>query len=221
MGGEVFRIIRDAVLKQGVIPVELNVEYRVVYSTLQGNMPVNDRIHGSILDIPVDLRLEYTTLPNTYGTYPVNRSFSGTIGDTPLEGRMAYTMIYSTIAGNFPVNTGIDLTANGIQYHLDMPVKYALGRGRGSGSGGGGGSKKKRYESVFIRGKMMSADELPGGGTDSGISFEVHRPISAGIEGIIEDVKVDLHFTYTYFINTSSGRNPINNYLCGTLKAVA
>jgi len=220
MGGESLQIIREAVLTNGVIPVELNVEYRVVYSTLQGNMPVNNRVHGSILDIPVDLRLEYTTLPNTYGTYPVNRYFSGTVGDTPLEGRMAYKMIYSTIAGNFPINTGIDLSVDGVQYHLDMPIQSALGRGRGSGTGGGGGSKKKKFESAFVRGKMMSGDEIPDGG-DGGMSFEVHRPISAGIEGILGDVKVELRFTYAYFINTSSGRNPINNYLSGVLKAVA
>jgi hypothetical protein len=220
MGGEALRTIREAVLRQGEVPVELNVEYRVVYSTLQGNMPVNDRIHGSILGVPVDVRLETTTVPNTYGAFPVNRYFSGSIGDTPIEGRMAYTLRYSTIAGNFPVNTGIDLTVDGAQYHLDMPVKFALGRGRGSGSAGGGGSSKKKYSSVFVRGKMMSADEVPGGG-EGGMSYEVHRPISAGIQGVIEGVQLDLRFSYTYFTNTSSGQNPINNYLSGVLKAVA
>lgn len=217
MVGEALRTIQEAVLRQGEIPVELNVESRVVYSTLQGNMPVNDRIHGSILGVPVDLRLEITTVPNTYGAFPVNRYFSGSIGDAPVEGRMSYTLRYSTIAGNFPINTGIDMTFDGIKYHLDMPIKFALGRGRGSGSSGGGGPRKRMVAPKFISGKLVTAEDSSSG--DGGNAYEVHRPISAGIQGVIEGVQIDLQFSYTYFTNTSSGRNPVNNYLRGVLKA--
>ncbi|MGC9327244.1 MAG: hypothetical protein ACP5I1_06400 [Candidatus Hinthialibacter sp.] len=223
MGGEALSIIREAVLNQGIIPVELQMEYRVVYSTLQGNMPVNDKIHGSILDFPVELRLEYTTMPNNYGSFPVNHRFMGMIGDTPVKGRMDYQMIYSTIAGNFPVNTGLEILFEGNRYHLDMPIQYALGRTRGAGSGMGGGSggpKAKRIsDPKYKGGKMVEADEMAGG--DDGISFEVHRPICAGIQGAIADIIVDLHFSYTYYTNTSSGRNPINNLLSGCLRSAA
>ncbi|MBN2329646.1 MAG: hypothetical protein JXR73_21070 [Candidatus Omnitrophica bacterium] len=222
MGGAALSTIREAVLNQGIIPVELHVEYRVVYSTLQGNMPVNDKIHGSILGFPVNLRLEYTTMPNTYGSFPVNNRFMGMIGDTPVQGKMGYQMIYSTIAGNFPVNTGLDILCDGVKYHLDMPTQYALGRARGGGSGmggGGGGKVKKVVAPKFKAGKMIEVDETAGG--DSGISFEVHRPICAGIQGVIADIMVDLHFSYTYYTNTSSGRNPVNNFLSGCLRSAA
>ncbi len=217
MGGEALRVIRDTVHSQGAVPVRLRVEYRVLFSTLQGNMPVNDRIHGEILDIPIDLRLEHTVVPNIYGTYPVDYRFHGSIGDVPVSGKMGYTLVYSTIAGNFPVNTDITMNMNGKEYRLDMPRKFALGRARGSGSGGSGGGGKRRLSMRYSKGVLV-VDDGTGGG--EGSTFEVHRPISAGIEGIIDDVHIQLHFSNTYYTNTNGGRSPINHLLTGFLQAV-
>jgi len=216
MGREALSAIRDAVRLQKAIPIDLKVEYGVVYSTLQGNMPVNDRIHGSILDIPVNIRLEYTIMPNTYGSFPVNFRFLGTIGDMHIHGKMPYTMVYSTIAGNYPINTGIDIQMNGALYHLEMPRTMLLGRARGSGTGSGGGKAKRVFAPRFVRGKMLLVDEIGGGGT--GAYYETCRPVPSGIRGMIEDIEVDLRFNHTYYLNTSSGRNPINNRLFGFLR---
>ncbi len=223
MGSDALQAIREAVHAQKVIPVELDMGYKVVFSTLQGNLPVNNRISGSILDIPVDLRLDYSIIPNTGGSLPVNSVLDGFIGDAHIQGRMMHKMVFSTIAGNIPVNTGIEFKNNGARYHLEMPISFALGAARGGGlkssSGGGGIAKKKSLAPKYIAGKMIQPDDLPDDAGSSG-SSEAGRPIPGGIRGVIEDIQIDFRFSFTYYCNTSSGRNPINNRLTGEIRAV-
>lgn len=217
MSSSVLSKIRETVLREKVVPIEFDFGYRVIFSTLQGNMPINDRIRGNILDVPVDLKLEYSIIPNTFGSYPVNTRLRGVIGDTPILGRMMYKIVYSTIAGNFPVNTGIELKTGDKRYHLKMPITMALGAARGGGLGGGAVRKKRVFAPKFIRGKMLIRDEVSTGG--GGMLSEAGRPIVAGIRGVMEDVEIDLEFSFTYYCNTSSGRNPINNRIHGFLRA--
>ena len=43
------------------------------------------------------------------------------------------------------------------------------------------------------------------------------RPIP-GITGTVGDIEIDLKFQFTYYINTSSGRSPINIRAVGVLR---
>jgi hypothetical protein len=221
MGADALQAIRDAVHAQKVIPVEMDMGYKVVFSTLQGNIPVNNRISGSILDIPVDIRLDYSIIPNTGGSLPVNTVFDGFIGDTHIQERMMHKIVFSTIAGNIPVNTGIEFKSNnGARYRLEMPISFASGSARGgSMASSDGGGKKKSLEPKYIAGKMIQPDDLPddGGG---GIASEAGRPLPGRIYGVIEDIEIDFRFSFTYYCNTSSGRNPINNRLTGEIRVV-
>ncbi len=221
MGYDGLAQIRDYVKRDRVVPVALEMRYRAVYSTLQGNLPVNDRIRGTIVDVPVDLRLEYTVVPNVVCCFPVNHYLNGTIGDTPVRARMLWQLIFNTLAGNIPVNTGIEWFVDGKRYQLHIPYTFrsATARGGGGLSGGGGSTRKKYAPPKYIRGRMMESGG--GGGAGGGISYEIGRPIAAGLRGQIADVAVDLRFTYSHYTNTSSGRNPINVRAAGFLRDAA
>ena len=222
MGYESLARIREYVKRDGVVPVTLDLRYRAVFSTLQGNLPVNDRIWGMIVDVPLDLRLEYTVVPNIVCSFPVNHRLTGTIGDTPVQARMTWKLIFNTLAGNIPVNTGIEWHAGGKRYRLNIPYTFrpATARGGGESGGGGGGGKKKVFEPKYVRGRMVEVDNSKGGGGNS-ISFENGRPIPCGLRGQIEDVAIDLRFMDVYYTNTSSGRNPINRRATGFLRDTA
>ncbi|RJP20330.1 MAG: hypothetical protein C4527_25225 [Candidatus Omnitrophota bacterium] len=219
--------LRDAVRMRGELPVDLELKYKVVFSTLQGNLPVNCGIVGTISGIPIDLEMGYTVIPNTMGSFPVNTGLSGTIGDVPFSARMPYKIVFSTIAGNIPINTGMQWESNGKTYFLRMPYSLVPGAARGGGPGSGGvnisgasGMKaRKMVAAKFIRGKMMQPDEMPTSGAV--IPSEAGRPICTGIHGCIDNVVVDIRFRFTYFCNTSSGRNPINIRAIGCVRAAA
>lgn len=221
MGYEALARIRNYVKRDRVVPVTLEMRYRAVYSTLQGNLPVNDRIRGMIVDVPVDLRLEYTVVPNVVCCFPVNHYLTGTIGDTPVQARMLWKLMFNTLAGNIPVNTGIEWYVEGKRYQLQIPYTFKLGTARGGGGlgAGGGGTRKKFAAPKYVRGRMVES-ENKGGGGDS-IGFELGRPIAAGLRGLIQDVEINLRFSYNYYTNTSSGRNPINVRAVGFLRDAA
>ncbi len=219
--GDALVSLRDEIRKQGEIPVDLELKYKVVFSTLSGNLPVNNAIVGTILDFPVQLELKYTVIPNTSGHFPVNTLLHGTIGEEYFEAKMPYKIVFSTIAGNIPINTGIAWQAVNQQYFLHMPYSLVPGAARGDGensaaSGTSGMKAKKAVAPKFARGKMIQPDELPIG--DSKIPSEAGRPICTGIYGHIGDIEVDIGFRFTYFCNTSSGRNPINVRALGFLR---
>ena len=219
MGSGALQHIYQEIRKQGQLYIDLKFGYMVIFSSLQGNLPINNTITGSILDLPVNLKLDYAIIPNTKGNYPVNNRIFGTIGDTEIEVGMSYKMVFSAIAGNIPVNTGLFWKWNGKEYSLYMPYTLLPAAARGAMAGAGGGPKKKRIsDPKFKGGKMIEVDEMSGG--DNGISQEAGRPVCTGVIGKIEDVKVDLNFSYTYYCNTSSGRNPINNRIKGFLSIV-
>ncbi len=221
MGGHALETIRSQVKSQGEIPVQLELSYKVIFSTLQGNLPVNNRVRGHILDFPVNLELSYTIIPNTGGSFPVNSRIQGTIGDSEIKARMPYKMVFSTIAGNIPVNSAIQWKSNGTTHQLRMPHTLVSG---GTLTGGGpaistsGMKATKVVEVKFKGGKMIEKE--PGSTADEKIPSEAGRPICTGIIGAIGDIELDLRFSFTYFCNTSTGRSPINTRLKGVLRSL-
>ncbi len=216
MGSEALDYFREEVKKQGQVPVDLELKYTVVFSTLQGNLPINNQVQGSISGIPVDLELAYKIIPNTMGDFPVNTRLEGTIGDFFFEAEMPYKIVFSTIAGNIPVNSGIKWNSNGKVYHLEMSYSLVPAAARGGGGSESGGKKKRQLAPKFIRGKMVTPDELPQG--EEKIPSEAGRPVCNGIYGQIEDIEIDINFHFTYYCNTSSGRNPVNVRAVGFLR---
>lgn len=219
MGSQALETIRSQIKSQGEIPIHLDLGYKVIFSTLQGNLPVNNRVTGKILDFPVDLELGYTVIPNTGGSFPVNSEIHGTIGDAEIDARMSYKMVFSTVAGNIPVNNGVQWKVNGTTYGLDMP--YTLVTGAALTGAGIAKSKvvraKRVFDAKFIRGKIIQVDVVNVGGH---IAQEAGRPICTGIMGMIEDIEVDARFSFTYFCNTSTGRSPVNTRLDGVLRLI-
>ncbi|MEW6234632.1 MAG: hypothetical protein AB1656_04535 [Candidatus Omnitrophota bacterium] len=209
--GSAIDLLRKRVKREGQVPISLDIDYAVIFSSLQGNLPINNQAKGTIGDIPVELQFEHSIVPNTMGSFPINTLLTGMIGDDPVRAKMTYKIVFSTIAGNIPVNTGISWKHEGKEYFLTMPYTLvpAAARGGGAGSGGSTGRKAKRvFTPKFSRGKMIQVDEVISG--SGGPSQEAGRPICKGIFGMIDDIEVNLQFDYTYYINTSSGRNPIN-----------
>lgn len=215
MSATAIEYIYKQVKEQGQIAIDLNLEYDIVFSTLYGNLPINNRVVGNILDIPVDLQLEYTLIPNTKGAYPVNTRLIGTIGDQEFHAQMPYKMVFSTIAGNIPINKGIKWSWAGEDYFLTMPYTLIPAAARGM-MGIGGGIKTKKFKAPqFKGGKMIQPEEIPDSGEP--VMSEAGRPLCKGIYGVIKDIDIDIRFTYTYYCNTSSGRNPINTRAKGFL----
>jgi len=204
--------LRQRVKREGQVPISLEIDYAVIFSALQGNLPINTQAKGMIGDIPVNLQFEHSIVPNTIGSFPINTLLTGTIGDVPVRAKMGYKIVFSTIAGNIPINTGISWKNEDNEYFLKMPYTLvpAAARCGAIGPGSASGMKaKKVLRPKFVRGKMIQPDEIKvsGGG---GPSQEAGRPICTGVFGAIDDIEVNLRFDYTYYINTSSGRNPIN-----------
>ncbi len=204
----------DYVKQNQTIGVDLKFSYKVVFNALHGNFPVNSGISGSLLNIPVDLRFSYHIVTNTKGNFPVNSWLKGYIGDEFINARMNYTTLYNTIAGNMPINTGITFEVNGENHTLRMPTRWAIAPARGSGMGGG---KKKGYRIVqkVLKGQIQEIEETGEG--DGGPSQNTGRPLPAGIYGTIGELKFDIDFSYTYFTNTITGRNPVNNHARGLI----
>jgi hypothetical protein len=214
---DVFQSIRAQVKEHGEIPVELDMGYTVLFSTLSGNLPINDKITGQILNFPLNLTLRYNQIPNTMGYFPVNTRAFGTLGDAEIEAELKYRMYFSTIAGNIPVVNQVIWNWNGQMYRLKVPTTFvtaaALGGGRGevkSKKVHGGGDAK------YVKGVLKQPDEIKDTGT--GILQEAGRPIPQGITGTVGDIEIDLKFQFTYYINTSSGRSPINIRAVGVLR---
>ena len=219
MGVNAFDRLREAVKAHGTVPVDLELKYSVIFNTLQNNLPVNSAVVGNILDIPVDLELRSAMIPNTIGHFPVNTWLFGTIGDYPFAARMNYRMIFNTITGHIPVNTGMEWSSGGKQYSLSLPYYFLSATARGSGMRGGGGGKTKKFlKPIYLRGKMILPDQIKTEGAR--IPTETGRPICSGLAGIVEDIQVQIRFRHAYYTDVSSGRNPINIRALGTLKYV-
>jgi len=216
----VYNTLLEAVKSSPKIDLNFDLSYKVVFSALHGNFPVNSAIQGSILDFPVDLRLEYHIYTNTKGNFPVNSCLRGTIGGEAFFAKMNYKAMYNTIIGNMPVNTGITVKWNDARQFLRMPTRWAIAPARGSGMGGGG---KKKFGMHTIRkvrgGQIIEVDNVGDG--DGGPSQNSGRPLPAGLHGRIGDLLLDIDFSYTYFTNTITGRNPINNKATGTIRLAA
>ncbi len=209
MAQELLDRLHTEIQNQGRLPIELELEYTVIFSTLHGNLPINKAVKGILLDMPVDLELEYIIIPNTKGSFPVNTKIHGTIGEFPISADMTYKIVFSTIAGNIPVNTGIKWKANGKNdfLRMDYSLVPAMARGELATSSGGGG-KKRVSAPKFKGGKMVEENEM-GNGAGGGAS-EAGRPVNSVLYGIVDHLEIHLKFNYTYYCNTSSGRNPIN-----------
>lgn len=214
MSSMTLQAIRAHVKEHGEIPIELDLGYTVVYSTLQGNFPINNRVTGSILNFPVNLRLDSMVISNTSGSLPVNTRLSGMIGDTQIRARLKHRMAFSTIAGNIPINTALVIPAENAEYRLRMETTYVTGSAIGAAKGDGGG-KKGKVTRKFIGGQLREVEGTGGGG---GIPQEAGRPLISAIHGRIEDVVIDLRMQYTYYCDTSSGRSPINVRAIGFLR---
>lgn len=217
---EVYNKLLNHVQNNQTVDVDLDLQYKVVFSALHGNYPVNSGIVGTILDIPVDLRLEYHIVTNTKGNFPVNSSLKGTIGDELITARLDYRPVYNTITGNMPVNTGISINWNGAKHYLRMPTRWAIAPARGSGMGGGVKKKFGMHTVQKVKAGYVvevDANEDAGGGP----SQNSGRPIPAGLNGNIGDLQFDIEFSYTYFTNTITGRNPVNNKAIGTIRYAA
>ena len=218
MGGSALEIIQKQVEENGFVPVDLELGYKVLYSTLQGNLPINHAVKGEICGLPVHLQLHHRTIPNTQGSYPVNTGFTGTIGDTPVKADMPYKIVFSLSAGNIPVNTGVEWKTPEGKVILKMPFSMipAFARG-GSAPGGGGGKKHGRARVVYAKGVMKVVE---GSGGDSHIACEAGRPVCSALKGQFGNLEINCHFVYTYFVNAGSGRNPVNTRLVGEIRKV-
>ena len=215
MSTSIWEKIREEVKKTGSLPLELDLTYTVIFSSLMGNVPVNSGVKGTIAEIPLHFAFRHILIPNTKGSFPVNTMMEGAIGDERFSARMPYTVVFSAIAGNIPVNTGIDWNYNGNVYHLNMPLTWVTAFARGMEKV----TVKKMKKIVapkFIRGRMMEVDDSAP--PPEPPSQEAGRPIPAGLFGCIGDIEVNCKFRYSYYINTSSGRNPINTKAIGALQ---
>lgn len=198
-------------------------------------------------EIPVDLRMEYTTVFNTLsGNYPINNRIRGEIEGVPIILILRYRSV-PNISGHFPVNTRVEGTIGDTPILATMkhqvvfstlsgniPVnteaivthegqKYTLdlpiSRQIGANRGKKGGPKNK-YAAVqmkFVAGQQVEV----GGSGGSGIAGEAGIPFPAGLKGVLGDIEIDLTFRQTYFCNTSSGRTPVPNRAIGFLRKVA
>lgn len=207
--------LRELVQTQGEVPVDLKMEYTTVFNTLSGNYPVNSRIVGEIEGVPVDLILRHRSVPNITGHFPVNTRAEGTIGGTPVEATLKHRVIFSTLAGNIPVNTEAIVSQNGNTYRLNLPTTRQVGATRGKR--GGAKNPFAALQTKFVAGQQVAV----GGGGEGGIAGEAGIPISAGLQGVLGDVEIDIAFSTTYFCNTSSGRSPVPNRAVGVLRKVA
>lgn len=218
MGENALQSIYETVIKQGSVPVDLNLSYKVIFSTLNGNLPINNRIYGKILEYPVDLKLDYMVIPNTITSYPVNTRLSGVIGDVPVEADLSYKIVFSTIAGNIPVVSEIVFQSDNKVYRLNVPYRLVTGSALPTIKGGSLKKKKRVIDPKYKGGRLI---EESGGASGPGIISEASRPIVSGIYGTIENIQFNLQLGFTYFCNTSSGRNPIPNRIVGDLSLVA
>jgi hypothetical protein len=216
MGETALDVIRTQIGEHGEVPVQLKLGYKVLFSSLNGSLPINDTISGELCGFPVKIRLGHISIPNTAGSYPVNTTLSGTIGDTPVKARLNYKIVFSTIAGNIPVNTGVEWTLGGEKIQLRTPFAMipAFARGAGKSSGGGVATGLK----LEIKYKKGVATEVMSSGDEGGPPQEAGRPVCSKLLGHIGDLEVDCQFGHTYYINTGSGRNPINISLCGVIR---
>ncbi|MBD3265371.1 hypothetical protein GF373_01770 [bacterium] len=218
MGESALQVIQQQVEQQGEIPVDLKLDYKVLPSSLSGNLPINNKISGELAGMPVDIEMGYTLIYGPHGSYPVNNSLSGTIGDSLVEANLPYKIVFASIAGNIPVNTGVEWTCEGRRESLE--TSYALvpafARSGGGGSGGskGGGLK---LEIKYVRGVPTEVETMGGG---SGPPCEAGRPLIQSLLGRVNGLEVDCRFQYTYYINASSGRNPVNTRLVGVIRKV-
>lgn len=208
--------LRELVREKSRIEVNLDLDYTVWYSTLHGNYPYNNGIHGNIEGIPISLRFTGKTVPNTFGTFPVSDKLEGKIGDSKIEGRFTDQIVFSAIVGNVPVNDGVVVQCGGKEYKLKFKSSRAPGAIRNAAGGGGGSKKVNPTGTVFKRGKLMDASELPGGGGKT--MYEASIPIVSELHGTIEDIEVCLKFNPIYFTDTTSRRTPINRHATGYLK---
>lgn len=213
MPGESLHRLISYIQEHGELAVDLSMEHTVVYSSLQGNYPINHRIRGQILGMPVEIRLYSQIVPNTMGSYPVNSRAEGRIGDDPFVARLDHRMVFSSIAGNIPVNTRAVLP-NGFG-QLNIPIGYMVGATRGRRGGGGAKKMSRKVKIIHKAGQMIVLEGEGGGGGSLG---EANIPMSSGLQGRLGDIEIDLRFQATYFCNSSSGRTPINRRAVGVLR---
>ncbi|MDX9754411.1 MAG: hypothetical protein RBU29_10645 [bacterium] len=215
MGESALAVIQKQVEEQGKLPVDLNIGYQVLFSSMTGSLPINHRVTGELAGLPVDLQLGYTMIKDPSGGFPVNTSLRGRIGDTVVQAKLNYQVVFSSIAGNIPVNTGVEWEMDGEKICLTMPTAYVSAFARAGGMQSAGGAKTGlKMEVKYKQGVMVEVEGGGGGGAPS----EAGRPIPQGVQGCIGDLLVDCRFSYTYFINCSSGRNPINTRLKGVIR---
>ncbi|MBZ0256168.1 hypothetical protein K8I31_08905 [bacterium] len=208
--------LRELVREKGCLEVNLELDYTVWYSTLHGNYPYNNGIHGDIEGIPISLRFTGKTVPNTFGTFPVSDKLEGNIGDCKMEGRFTNQIVFSAIVGNVPVNDGVVIRCGGKEYKLKFKISRSPGAIRNAAGGGGGSKKVNPTGTVFKRGKLMDASELKGGGGKT--MYEASIPIVSELSGKIEDIEIHFKFNSTYFTETTTRRTPINRHAIGYLK---
>ena len=102
MAGDAIEKIQAVLRTEKEIPINLKIDYKVVFSSLQGNLPINNRLWGSILDLPINLTLDYKIIPNTGGSFPVNSRLHGTIGDRRIDARLPHKIVFSSIETRQP-----------------------------------------------------------------------------------------------------------------------
>jgi len=207
--------IRNYVKENKELPINLEMGYTVIFNTLTGNLPVNNRIQGKILDFPVDIHLKNLQIFKS----PVNSEAIGTIGDDPIKAKLYYQVHFSTLMGNIPVNNFITLESNGKKYTLHLPSARAVGTGRTGEKSKGKSKKVHGGGAVKFKGGQMV--ESSGGAEGGGSGQEGIMPVPKGLSGIIEDIEIDIRFHQSYYISTSSGRTPINVKATGYLRDIA
>ena len=131
--GQALDSLKDTVRAKGSVPVSLELQYSIIFSSLMGNIPINTKLIGEIEGIPVDLRLSHSIIPNCGGAFPVNTRLKGTIGDEIIQASMPYKIVFSSIAGNIPVNTGVEWENGGEKYGLNMSYGMVPAFARGGG----------------------------------------------------------------------------------------
>lgn len=217
MGGSALEFIQKQVEQNGSVPIDLELGYKVLYSTLAGNLPINHAVSGEICGLPVNLELNHRTIPNTQGNFPVNTGFSGTIGDTPVKADMPYKIVFSLSAGNIPVNTAVEWKTPEGKSLLNMSYTMVPAFARGGNAPGGGEKVHKGARVIFTKGVLKLVE---GGGGGGGTSCEAGRPVCNTLKGRIGNLEIDCRFVFSYFVNTGSGRNPINTRLVGEIHKV-
>lgn len=207
--------LAQQIQSEGEVPIDLPMNYRVVFDSINGNYPVNSRIQGDICGVPVDLELSYQKVPNTQGHYPVNNRLKGTIGGEPVVGLFRSQIHFSSIAGNIPINTGLTVWFGDQEYKLGMLGGRGVGAARGRK-----GSGKKKNTSKLPKTKMRAGQEIVIDDDEGGIAGEALIPLNAGVEGTVGPFELELSFEATYFCSASSGRSPVNHRAQGVIRYV-